>query len=1117
MAANSPYYQRYDRTKKYTQLLAVPGRVAQVSEWNDLGAMFLDFLAQYGGAMYSPGTIIQGCEISILDNRVTIQEGKIYLDGLIRDVEETTIDITGVGEEYITAVIKESIVTEAEDQDLYDPCATQVNFGQPGCHARKQEVVIGVNQEDAPALYSLRDGLIVTKQENTNTEDVIYETLARRTYDESGNYRVKGLEMREKGTETEDSIDITLTEGKAYVLGYEINHPTATTFQVEKAKEERVVQGETHPMSQSNNQKIFTLSNNPVSHISQITVNLSITEDVTRGAVQGGVDYLPHNPVFEIDEVKQGEKVYARGEDWQRSGDAIDWSLLGEEPAIGSKYQVTYRYNYNLTSEDFLLTVDYNKGTSKVQILNVSPVVDSLVYFNYEFYLARKDKIFLDKDGNVQIYKGLPDILRQVQAPANEDDTLLSIGTITVPANQSKVVIINLSIESSTMEDIQNTIARVDQIEYNQAVSDLDEEAINGEAPTQLKGVFTDKFIGFTKADVTHSEWDAAIDIDNEEMTLPAIANTVEGIANQGLFDSQFAYIGDVITAPFSEEVCLSQPLATRSMLVNPYAVFDPMVPVIAKPNVDNWVEQSTMTVETEKVTVTSLRRWWWHGGASWVNAEKAKWNALGFKDSQLVGTWDNKKKTTSSVSTQVIKQAIPYMRQRDVQITAYGFEPLSDNIQVLFDDRVVSFTGTANCRGTKEGTAKADGTGTVTGKFTIPANIPCGTKSIKLKYAGDEIRYPKEGSTTYTANGVHQITKKTILKETLIVNTVDPLAQAFQFDKEYYLTSVDLYFATKDPVLPITVQVRNMVNGYPGNICYAEAIIPAAQIKTSVDATAVTRADFLNTVKCLADTQYCIVVMSDSNLPSLWVAKLAEKEVRTKKFVTSNPYTAGVLFSSSNAITWTAHQDMDMKFTLRRAKYQGKGVVVFNNIPITAADRIMLAIDELNPADTNAQWYYKLNKGSWEPISLFDERETSVLVTSVDLKVEFTAQNNRSPMIASENLQLAYFLNKQEARYISKNVNVKEKFNNIKFYLDVTTVQNTDFHVYYATDVDGEEWVEMTNPTRETVDEEFVRYFWDIKNIGSKSDFRVKIVLSTSNVLFRPRAKRMMAILKNI
>ena len=48
-----------------------------------------------------------------------------------------------------------------------------------------------------------------------------------------------------------------------------------------------------------------------------------------------------------------------------------------------------------------------------------------------------------------------------------------------------------------------------------------------------------------------------------------------------------------------------------------------------------------------------------------------------------------------------------------------------------------------------------------------------------------------------------------------------DPLAQSFLVDTVggLDLTSIDLYFAKKDTFMPCSVQIRNMVNGYPGQI----------------------------------------------------------------------------------------------------------------------------------------------------------------------------------------------------------------------------------------------------------------------------------------------------------
>ena len=51
------------------------------------------------------------------------------------------------------------------------------------------------------------------------------------------------------------------------------------------------------------------------------------------------------------------------------------------------------------------------------------------------------------------------------------------------------------------------------------------------------------------------------------------------------------------------------------------------------------------------------------------------------------------------------------------------------------------------------------------------------------------------------------------------------PLAQTFTVEADpeleitgRFLSSVDVYFQAKDDNLPITMEIRNVVNGYPGN-----------------------------------------------------------------------------------------------------------------------------------------------------------------------------------------------------------------------------------------------------------------------------------------------------------
>ena len=53
---------------------------------------------------------------------------------------------------------------------------------------------------------------------------------------------------------------------------------------------------------------------------------------------------------------------------------------------------------------------------------------------------------------------------------------------------------------------------------------------------------------------------------------------------------------------------------------------------------------------------------------------------------------------------------------------------------------------------------------------------------------------------------------------ETRQIGWYDPLAQSFICDEEggVYLTSVDIFFNSKDTNIPISMQIRTMENGYP-------------------------------------------------------------------------------------------------------------------------------------------------------------------------------------------------------------------------------------------------------------------------------------------------------------
>ena len=156
------------------------------------------------------------------------------------------------------------------------------------------------------------------------------------------------------------------------------------------------------------------------------------------------------------------------------------------------------------------------------------------------------------------------------------------------------------------------------------------------------------------------------------------------------------------------------------------------------------------------------------------------------------------------------------------------------------------------------------------------------------------------------------------------VIGWHDLLAQTIMVDDEggVFLTSIDLYFSTKDANIPITVQLRNTVNGYPGSkiLPFGEVTINPSSVNTSSDASVKTTFTFPAPVYIQDKTEYCFVVLSNSDEYNCYVGRLGETNIGSNRTISQQPY--AVLFKSQNGSTWTAEQNEDIKFTIKRAEF---------------------------------------------------------------------------------------------------------------------------------------------------------------------------------------------------
>ena len=237
------------------------------------------------------------------------------------------------------------------------------------------------------------------------------------------------------------------------------------------------------------------------------------------------------------------------------------------------------------------------------------------------------------------------------------------------------------------------------------------------------------------------------------------------------------------------------------------------------------------------------------------------------------------------------------------------------------------------------------------------------GTRVVRLTTSATDSRVPGQvdsaASANYVASGVIETKQTTILavrNADIVRDTVtqgrtvnssststrdtgwyDPLAQSFLVESKggAFLTGAELYFNTKDERIPVSVQVREMANGYPTTkvLAFSDVTLLPSQINLSENGTVSTKFTFPSPVYVTENREYCLVVLSDSNEYKLWISRMGEDDITNDRTISEQPY-AGVLFKSQNASTWTADQYEDLKFILHKAEFTMNkvGTAVFNN-----------------------------------------------------------------------------------------------------------------------------------------------------------------------------------------
>jgi hypothetical protein len=248
------------------------------------------------------------------------------------------------------------------------------------------------------------------------------------------------------------------------------------------------------------------------------------------------------------------------------------------------------------------------------------PIDLTIFQSDYGYYLGRHDKLILTKDKSFQIVQGTPST--NPLLPIEPDGSLIIANLFHDPytayiPTEAYGAISNLSVEKVKhkrwlMSDISALEGRVNNIEYYTALNTLEKGASSlqisdANGLNRFKnGILVDDFSSYASSDVNNPDYLVTVNRRTKQMTASQTVKnfplqSTKLVYNMGqLDDTTSSTLGykisksgssNYFTLPYTTANVVSQPIASRTVNLNPFAVTLNSGVMSLSPPMDNWVD----------------------------------------------------------------------------------------------------------------------------------------------------------------------------------------------------------------------------------------------------------------------------------------------------------------------------------------------------------------------------------------------------------------------------------------------------------------------------------------------------------------------------------------------
>ena len=187
----------------------------------------------------------------------SISNGSFFVDGFFVSSSSETITVekySNTPTKKIGLSITESLIDSTSDSSLLDNAAGTTNYAAPGANRLKISLALATKNltaTDSIQKASDEDFIELIRVENgEKTKEFKYplygeieKTLARRTFDESGDYTVRpfGIQVVANKGGDANKVSVGIEAGKAYIKGYEYETISTKFLDVDKGRDTATV------------------------------------------------------------------------------------------------------------------------------------------------------------------------------------------------------------------------------------------------------------------------------------------------------------------------------------------------------------------------------------------------------------------------------------------------------------------------------------------------------------------------------------------------------------------------------------------------------------------------------------------------------------------------------------------------------------------------------------------------------------------------------------------------------------------------------------------------------------------------------------------------------------